>query len=64
MNDTTRGVFRLAPDITPEQAKDARARAWKFIFDCHAKKKAARLGDPDDAKEIKNDCADTENYTR
>jgi hypothetical protein len=39
MNDTTRGVFRPAPGITAEQAKDARARAWEFIFDCHAKKR-------------------------
>jgi hypothetical protein len=57
MNDTTRGVFRLAPDITPEQAKDARARAWEFIFDCHAKKKAARPGGPDDGTKSKEDSA-------
>jgi hypothetical protein len=30
-----------APGITPEQARDARARAWAFIFQCHAKKNAA-----------------------
>jgi hypothetical protein len=26
--------------ITPEQARDTRARAWRFVFDCYAKKKA------------------------
>jgi hypothetical protein len=31
---------------TAEQARDVRARAWSFIFDCYAKKKAAaRAGD-------------------
>ena len=29
--------------ITPEQARDARARAWKFIFDAY-RKKAAKQG--------------------
>ena len=43
MNDTTRGVFRPAPSITAEHAKDARARAWKFIFDAY-RKKAAEQG--------------------
>jgi hypothetical protein len=26
--------------ITPERARDARARAWKFIFDTYLKKAA------------------------
>jgi hypothetical protein len=26
--------------ITPEQARDVRARTWRFVFDCYAKKKA------------------------
>ena len=30
-------------DLSSEQeARDLRARAWRFIFDCHAKKAAAR----------------------
>ena len=28
------------PDVGPEEVRIARARAWQFIFDCHAKKKA------------------------
>ncbi len=37
-----RGSARIAPDpnITPEQARDVRTRAWKFVFDCHAKRNA------------------------
>ena len=37
--DRMRSSARIAPglDIAPEQARDARARAWKFVFDCHAK---------------------------
>ncbi len=52
MNNTTRVMFRPAPGITAEQAKDARARAWEFIFDCHAKKMATRPGGHDAGKEI------------
>jgi len=27
------------PNISPEQARDARARAWAYVFECwHAKK--------------------------
>jgi hypothetical protein len=40
-----RSSARIAPglDIAPEQARDARARAWKFVFDCHAKKNATSV---------------------
>jgi hypothetical protein len=32
-------VYQLHPGITPEQARDARARAWAYVFKCwHAKK--------------------------
>ena len=50
-----RANLALRPDTTPDQARDARARAWAFVFDCHAKKKATRPGGPDDAEESKND---------
>ena len=39
-------------DITPEQARDARARAWVFVFDCYAKKKATCPGGQVAGKEI------------
>ena len=29
------------PSIALEQARDARARAWRFVFDCWEQKKAA-----------------------
>lgn len=47
----TRADITLTPatSIPPEQARDARARAWAFVFDCH-KKKATRPGGPDDAR--------------
>ena len=38
--NTVRVVVKTNPDFTPEQARDARARAWRFVFDCYAKKKA------------------------
>jgi hypothetical protein len=41
-------------EITPEQSCDVRARAWAYVFTCYAKKKAARPGGPEDAKETKS----------
>lgn len=48
------------PDVTPEQARDARARALAFVLDCHAKKNAAGCDqhrDGEDGTEIKGDSA-------
>ena len=35
-------VYRSRADITPDQARDARARAWSYIFACYEKHKAAK----------------------
>lgn len=40
------------PGITSEQARDARARTWAFVFNCHAKRMATRPGGHDAGKEI------------
>ena len=37
-------ITGFTPGITPEQALDARARAWVFTFDCYAKKTARTRG--------------------
>ncbi len=42
-NDAPVLGVKPTPGITPEQARDARARAWKFIFDAY-RKKAAEQG--------------------
>jgi hypothetical protein len=42
----------------PNHARDARARAWAFAFECYRKKKGARPGAPDDGTESKEDSAD------
>ena len=47
------------PGITPEQARDARARAWAFTFDCYAKKTARTRGGEDAMKGSNNDRAST-----
>jgi hypothetical protein len=39
VSDAPRVVSHLS-SITPEQARDARASAWKFVFDCYAKRNA------------------------
>ncbi len=48
-----RNSYSPAPSITPEQARDLRARAWQFVFQCHdAKKKGGPETAPDAGKEI------------
>ena len=40
-------------DMTPEQARDARARALRFVFECAARKKGGVSGTaPNDGKGI------------
>ncbi len=34
-----RVVYRRHPGISSEEVRDARARAWKFIFGCYEAKK-------------------------
>lgn len=59
MSDAPRVALKATSGITDEQARDARARAWSYIFDCHAKKKAARPGGPDDGTKSKEDSGNT-----
>jgi hypothetical protein len=47
-------TLKSTPGTTPEQARDVRARAWVFIFDCYAKK-TARTGGGEDAMKGSND---------
>jgi hypothetical protein len=49
--DTT---FKPDAGLASEQARDVRARAWSYVFECfnrHTKKKAAPASGRDDAKE-------------
>ena len=57
-------IFRPAPRLTPDEARDARARAWAFIFDCYAKKKAAPESRPDDVRKDQDAHTATTQYTR
>jgi hypothetical protein len=43
------------PDIRPEAESSALANVYKFVLDCHAKKEAAPVSRPDDAKGSKHD---------
>jgi hypothetical protein len=56
-------AYSPRPDATPEAELSALTNVYRYILDCHAKKKAApRQSRPDDAKGSKHDRA-TENYT-
>jgi hypothetical protein len=56
-----RGARCSRPSISPQQARDIRARAWIFAFERfeHCKKKAATspVSRPDDGTETKKDSA-------
>lgn len=57
-------IVKPTPGLTPEQALDARARAWRFIFDCHEKKAAAHTQSSDhDADGRSNELGATEDYS-
>lgn len=51
-------VCTPAPGITPEKARDARARAWAYVFDCFNRRNGKEGGPaktaPDAAKENKD----------
>ena len=51
-------VIRSEPGATPEQARDARARAWAFVFQCwQEKQEGGAATAPDDRKGLKHDPA-------
>lgn len=52
-------VIKAASSAAPDHARDSRARAWRFVFDCYAKKKAAGVPSTNgsDGTEIKEDSA-------
>lgn len=44
-----------ATDTMPDQARETRARAWTFVMDSYAIKKAAPTSRQNDVKEVSND---------
>jgi len=55
MKNETRIVLKPALDVTTEEARHARARAWKFVFDRYREKAARTDGGEGKEKEINND---------
>ena len=54
-------VYRPRDGATPESELSALVAAYRYvIFECHAKKKAARPGGLDDAEGPESDRTDTE----
>jgi transposase-like protein len=47
---SSRIAYRPPSELPSEQIRAARARAWIFVFDCYARKKAAPASRPDDAE--------------
>jgi hypothetical protein len=57
MSDTPPITVRSLTNISTEQARDARARAWIYVLDIW-NKKAAGAGGPDDGTKVEGDSAD------
>ncbi len=59
---SSRMTSSLRPSISPQEGRDARARAWAFVFDCYRKKKAATspVSRPNDAERSLDDGANTD----
>ncbi len=41
--------------LTPEEARNVRARVWGYVFECYARKKAAHPSGPDDRKGVQDE---------
>jgi hypothetical protein len=54
MSDARCIMYQAREDATAEGELAALAACYRFILDCHAKKKAARPGGPDDARKDKD----------
>ena len=54
-------IVKRTPGLTPEQARDARARTWAFAFRCYESKKnpaaGKGVGGDSDGTETKEDSA-------
>ena len=49
-----RVIVKPVPGVRPEQARDIRARAWAFVFECfdhHEKEAVTGRGGEDDASD-------------
>jgi hypothetical protein len=57
--DSTHGASAPHPKRTSEHARNVRARAWAYAFDCYRKKEAATspVRRPDDAERSLDDGA-------
>jgi hypothetical protein len=55
MSDVPRILCREHPGIPPEQARDARARAWTFAFRCWQEKSAKQAPNSGDYKTLANE---------
>ena len=59
MKSSTLGIIaESTPGLTPEEARDVRARAWRFVFDCWEQKKAAgEVGGEEHARKESKDVS-------
>jgi hypothetical protein len=68
MPDVPEIAMKPLPGVTPDQARDVRARCWDFVFQCWQEKQIAAEPAPepdgyDDAKES-NGCTATRSLPR
>jgi hypothetical protein len=59
MSDAPRIVLRPNPNITTEQARDARANAWRFAFECLNRRAEQEGGPPTAPDSAKGGSSDS-----
>ena len=66
MSDARCVIYTPCPDATLESEAAALASVYRFVLDCHAKKKAAGAGsnNVDEAKGSKHEVHPTRNHSR
>ncbi len=57
MSDIPRAIVRPGVGTSPEEARDTRARAWSFVFQCWQEKQRAGVGPARDDRKESNDLA-------
>lgn len=59
MNGAGNIIFSPTTSTTPDQTRDTHARAWAFVMNSYAMKKAAPTSRQNDVKEVLNESRRT-----
>jgi hypothetical protein len=63
MSDARFIMYQAREDATAEGELAALAACYRFLLNCHERKKAAHSDGPDNAEDLQSDRIATKNYT-